>query len=980
MSWKKHFQTVPQGDKLQASLNRQARLEDSTGGGMGSKFSSYLPEVYAGNPNRRERYMQYQSMDQDSEINRSLDTIAEFCTQQQENEETLFDITYNKEATSTQVDLLGDFLKQWTRVNNFRNRIWRIFRNALMYGDQFFIRDPQTAKWLWVDPSKVEKIIVDESKGKEPDQYVIRELDLNLQGLVATNNMISDKYTNLPTAWAGSAVGSSSAAGHNNQLAPYTSPQSKQSRFDSAQNSWPVDAQYIVHLSLSEGLDANWPFGNSILEPVFKTYKQKELLEDAIIIYRVQRAPERRVFYIDTGDMPGHRSMAHVERIKNEIHQRRIPNRTGGGSSILDASYNPLSIIEDYFFAQCMDLNTKIPLLDGRTLTLQNIINEYNEGKDNYVYGLSNNSFELEDGKIEWAGITRKNAQVMEIELDNNKTVTVTPDHKFVLRDGSEVEAKNLRINDSLMPLELFDGCSGPKQNKKKYKKYRCNNTGKKKFVHTTIANKPVGKDTQVHHKDLDSFNNNPSNLEVMLTEEHIELHRKIGSYSLQTRWNDKNGRINLIKGMRALYDNRTEEFDKMLSDRNRKNAKEGWKNKTYEERLEVTKKSVKALNKYVESRNVKYSIEMFDAMKELFNSGITSKEKLIKELRYYKPYIDAYKRANPTTNRLKCHSEAPSSYIALNKIVNVLGYESYGDWKSDYTGLPKYSSKPIKKKNHKIIRISLHEEKVDTGDITILSKSNSHWFGLDAGIYVHNSSSGRGSRVETLPGGDGLADIDDLKYFNNKLVRGLSVPSSYLPTEREDGSATYNDGRVGTAYIQEYRFAKYCQRLQSLLEPEFDREFKLFLRQKGIEIDSSLFEIRFQEPQNFSKFRQIELDSAQIGVFSSLAGTDYIAKRVLLRKYLGWSEDEILENEELWQEENKNKFDGNPGGGPSGSFEGGGLAAVGVEPPLEGDFEGEGDFEEGDIEGGEEGAQSPISGDEGIPSGVPSPESPGEP
>ena len=64
-----------------------------------------------------------------------------------------------------------------------------------------------------------------------------------------------------------------------------------------------VDSEHVVHLSLSEGL-ITISFGNSLLEAVFKVFKQKELLEDAIIIYRTQRAPERRVFYIDVGNMP----------------------------------------------------------------------------------------------------------------------------------------------------------------------------------------------------------------------------------------------------------------------------------------------------------------------------------------------------------------------------------------------------------------------------------------------------------------------------------------------------------------------------------------------------------------------------------------------------------------------------------------------------------------------------------------------------
>ena len=79
-------------------------------------------------------------------------------------------------------------------------------------------------------------------------------------------------------------------------------------------------------------------FGNSLLESIFKVYKQKELLEDAIIIYRVQRAPERRVFYVDVGNMPSHLAMQFVERVKTDILQRRIISATGGGQNVIDSA------------------------------------------------------------------------------------------------------------------------------------------------------------------------------------------------------------------------------------------------------------------------------------------------------------------------------------------------------------------------------------------------------------------------------------------------------------------------------------------------------------------------------------------------------------------------------------------------------------------------------------------------------------------
>jgi hypothetical protein len=60
------------------------------------------------------------------------------------------------------------------------------------------------------------------------------------------------------------------------------------------------------------------------------------------------------MFKIDVGNMPSHMAMAFVERIKNEIHQRRIPS-PHGGQSIVDATYNPLSMNEDYFFPVTAD-------------------------------------------------------------------------------------------------------------------------------------------------------------------------------------------------------------------------------------------------------------------------------------------------------------------------------------------------------------------------------------------------------------------------------------------------------------------------------------------------------------------------------------------------------------------------------------------------------------------------------------------------
>lgn len=338
MSWKKYFRTANVTGAVSPINGSQANQFAYR------NYQNNLPEVYIGHPNRIERYNQYEQMDQDSEVNAALDILAEFSTQRSEENGTAFEFYWREKPTDNEIKIIREQLTQWSNLNELNKRTFKIFRNTIKYGDQIFIRDPETFKLFWVEMSKITKVIVNEAEGKKPEQYVIKDLAPNFMNLTATQVNTSDISVNHPQVGGGSGA----------YIQPKT-PYSGGSRFSQAQNETTVNAEHIVHLSLTEGLDFSWPFGNSVLENVFKVFKQKELLEDAIIIYRVQRAPERRVFKIDVGNMPSHMAMAFVERVKNEVHQRRIPTQTGGGANMMDATYNPLSTNEDFFFPVTAD-------------------------------------------------------------------------------------------------------------------------------------------------------------------------------------------------------------------------------------------------------------------------------------------------------------------------------------------------------------------------------------------------------------------------------------------------------------------------------------------------------------------------------------------------------------------------------------------------------------------------------------------------
>jgi len=547
MSWKRYFNPVKTSNNQEGNYSPMGGAGVGTGmGPAGANYSSYLPDVYVGSPNRVERYGQYNTMDLDSEVNAALDILAEFCTQINSRNSTPFIIDFKQKATNTEVQTLKLYLQQWTKLQNFETKMFRVLRNVFKYGDAFFIRDPETKKWFYVDPANVTKIIVNESEGKKPEQYVIRNVNLNFKDAVATT----------PFQTSGNVTGGGDGYLTGGVRGMVGAPNQAMAggRFTKDMKEVAINAEHVVHLSLSEGLDNNFPFGNSLLESIFKVYKQKELLEDAIIIYRVQRAPERRVFYIDVGNMPSHLAMQFVERVKTDIHQRRIPSATGGGTNVIDSAYNPLSINEDYFFPQ---------------------------------------------------------------------------------------------------------------------------------------------------------------------------------------------------------------------------------------------------------------------------------------------------------------------------------------------------------------------------------------------------TAEGRGSKVDTLPGGTNLGEIDDLKYFTNKLVRGLRIPSSYLPTGPDDGATQFQDGRVGTAYIQELRFNTYCQRLQGLVTEEFNQEFKRYLLEKGINIDTAMFDIKMQPPQNFASYRQSELDNARVGTYTQMAAVPYMSNRFAMQRFLGLTEEEIAQNEQLWREENDENLTPPPTDA-SAELRGAGVSAAGIGADMAGAGAGE--------------------------------------
>lgn len=173
----------------------------------------------------------------------------------------------------------------------------------------------------------------------------------------------------------------------------------------------------------------------------------------------------------------------------------------------------------------CLSADTKISLLDGRELTIPEIIKEREEGKQHWVYSYDIEKRKVVSGKVANALKTKLNTKTVKVKLDNDQFIICTPDHPFLLRNGEYKEAQNLSFGDSLMPLYRRKGNGGYEQFFEVDEKCWC-------FTHRRMAGDipQEFRDEKgqfkggcvVHHRDFNKYNNNPNNHTVVAVEEDI--------------------------------------------------------------------------------------------------------------------------------------------------------------------------------------------------------------------------------------------------------------------------------------------------------------------------------------------------------------------------------------------------------------------------------------------------------------------------
>lgn len=122
----------------------------------------------------------------------------------------------------------------------------------------------------------------------------------------------------------------------------------------------------IVHFRIGDDRKTFYPYGQSLVEPARGPAHSLRLMEDAMVVYRLTRAPERRVFYIDVGQLPPFKAEAFIDRLKDQFRKRKITsNRGTPGANQVEERWQPPAQDEDYWLPIRPNSNTRIDTLPG---------------------------------------------------------------------------------------------------------------------------------------------------------------------------------------------------------------------------------------------------------------------------------------------------------------------------------------------------------------------------------------------------------------------------------------------------------------------------------------------------------------------------------------------------------------------------------------------------------------------------------------
>jgi intein/homing endonuclease len=671
---------------------------------------------------------------------------------------------------------------------------------------------------------------------------------------------------------------------------------------------------------------------NSVLNKVRRVFRQLIMAEDAMLTYRIIRAGEKKVFKIDVGNIDEDDIEEYIYKVATTFKKVSQVNPNDGQ---IDYRFNILGNDEDYFIpvrnantqtgidtlpGACLSLETKIELLDGRSLELSEIITEFNSGKELWSYSINPKSGQIVPGKITWAGVTRKNTDVIKITLDNGESIICTPDHKFPTKFNGTKEAKDLIVGESMWAFNkkksIIKGGSGIDNT---YEMIYDHSTNDWRYTHRMVAHYLKENDLcevfaykiydnnmqTIHHKDFNRYNNSPQNICYMNSKDHFYYHHDFAkemyeTYSDETKLIHKNLRKT---GVKNYWDNiTTEELQqKKVVAKNNSIKSRDKANKTFNNnpnKINIIKLRGESISKIkslddnktkqseiaksrwkntnlreiiIEKQSIKYSQKLLDLLIGYYNEYGRIDLILEKNINVNNSeWLNEFKSLNSNNKQLNKMTE-----ITRNNIDKMLKYFGYSNWNDFKHKMPYY--------NHKIKLIEWLDEKQNTGTITIDGQEelhDYHTFALSCGIFTKNSN---------------LDQIQDIEYLRDNLFIGLGVPKPFL---------SFQDAAGGGKNLAQYdiRFAKKINRIQQAMVQELNKMAIIHLYLLGYSgEDLNSFQITLTNPSTQQELLKSELLREKAQTYTELTrgenGIAAMSHTAAKRLVFNMSDKEIVED-----------------------------------------------------------------------------------
>ena len=763
-------------------------------------------------------YREVDLMDLFPEIGTALDVVTEECTYINDGGSVL-NITSGSERIKS---ILQDLFVNRLSINTM---LPMICRGMCKYGNDFLLlnMDAQNGVTGW----------------KELPVYEMERYESGMDNPYITafnSNEILDPYTKNGTkfVWVG-----------NTEYIPY--------------RDWQIAHFRLLYNSLF------LPYGVSFLHKARRHFRLLSMMEDSMLVYRLERAVERRVFKINVGSIDEADVPSYVQNIANEFKRTPIVDPMTGQ---IDLRKNILPVWK----------NTPIPLLDGRIITIEDLAKEYNDGKTNFVYSIQDNSLQLVPGKVVWCGKNYTAEKMVKVTLDDDSYMVMAPEHEILMRDGSKKRADEVTVGESVIPFyKEID--KNAKKRIEKYEKVYNPNSGKYEYTHRMIANevmKGFEKYNTVHHIDFNKYNNNPNNLLWCDFNEHrsmhVELNKQRESYKAMQPYNHS-------------------ELHKQHDEIRRQNKIDFWQNGNT---ARAKRRMTVAFDDYIwdNIRNAVLSNTVYNRL-TMLNYINTSLINHLLEI---------------NTNK-RLHNLKSISREVLEARVHEQGFNTITEYINSI------------KKNHKVKAV----EFVDGDDVYCMTvvglngeedrhnfalmtfKGNGEW--NDSGCFVKNCntedffipvrSDSAPNPIETLPAAQNLTAIDDIKFIQNKVFTALRVPKSFLNFEEAQG-----DGK--NLSLLDVRFSKTVNRIQQALLMELNKIAIIHLILLGFTDDLTNFNITMNNPSSQAEMLELEnlakkITTAKDAISDAGNGIPLMSVTRALKTILKWSDKEISDNlEEL--------------------------------------------------------------------------------